>query len=778
MTAASNDRVGWTRALVTLVVVFALVAASLAMLRPPSPVGISASATEFSSARAMKHLAIIAAHPHRMGSAAHDDVRAYVVRELAALDLAPEIQETSVAQLRFAERWGWPARVATVKNIVARRKGTEGGRAVLLMAHYDSRSMTPGAGDDGAGVAALLETARALGAGERSRRDVIFLVTDGEELGLLGAKAFLDEHAMAKDAAIVLNFDARGDKGSVLMFQTSENASHLIRELARTAPHAVANSLSQAVYKRMPNDSDLSEFLPTGVDAMNFGYIGGLDHYHSPTDTVANMDQGTLQHAGSYMLPLARRFADMPLPLTREGDATYFTIGPLFVRYPARADLGVAIGADAIVVLVAALALARRRARLGKLLASIGVALAAALVAGLASHGTWTFASGQHAEYGMIQAASGVLRDRWGAAFALAGVMVAIVFVAILARRLRAIELGLGAALAFGALAVPFANALPGGGWCIAWPVAGAAAPWGIALAIDRNDDDTPSTPAFVMRLVACVLPIALLVPVLATFYDAFGPDAALVISAIVALGTMLLAPAVRELVAPDRRVVALGAVVAALGVAILAWTTPAFDRFSPRPHTLFFAADLDARRSWWVSPDPAPDAWTAKVLVGAARGAMPAHMFTSGTKELASTEVPFAELEGARIEIVKDDRAASRTLDLRVVPPPYGELVVVDVTGGVVGVRAHGRDLGTKNGACVFYYSAPPASGFALSLTVQTAGKVKLRLATQRAGFPPALYGALGPRPEGLIAKPGMLPPWDEMQESDMTVTTRVFEL
>ena len=282
MTATSNDRVGWSRALVALGVLALLVVASLATLTPPSPVGVSASATDFSSARAMKHLATIAARPHRMGSVAHDEVRSYLVHELGALGLAPEVQETSVAQLRFTERWGWPARVATVKNIVARRKGTEGGPAVLVMAHYDTRSMTPGAGDDGAGVAALLETARALTAGERSRRDVVFLITDGEELGLLGAKAFLDEHPAAKEAALVLNFDARGDKGAVLMFQTSENASHLVRELARTAPHPIANSLSQAVYKRMPNDSDLSEFLPTGVDAMNFGYIGGLDHYILP----------------------------------------------------------------------------------------------------------------------------------------------------------------------------------------------------------------------------------------------------------------------------------------------------------------------------------------------------------------------------------------------------------------------------------------------------------------------------------------------------------------
>jgi Zn-dependent M28 family amino/carboxypeptidase len=132
--------------------------------------------------------------------------------------------------------------------VVARLAGTGSGKALLLMAHYDSRGTAPGASDDGYGVASLLETARALTTSPPLTSDIIFLFTDGEEDGLLGAQAFVSSHRWAAHVGVVLNFEARGNAGPVLMFQTSDDNGALVRQLARAAPHPVASSLSQAVY--------------------------------------------------------------------------------------------------------------------------------------------------------------------------------------------------------------------------------------------------------------------------------------------------------------------------------------------------------------------------------------------------------------------------------------------------------------------------------------------------------------------------------------------------
>jgi len=103
----------------------------------------------------------------------------------------------------------------------------------MLVAHYDTVSRSPGAADDGAAVAALLETLRALNAGPPLRNDLIVLITDGEEPGMLGARAFVAEHPWLRDVGVVCNFEARGTRGPSIMFETSSDNGRLIREFAR-----------------------------------------------------------------------------------------------------------------------------------------------------------------------------------------------------------------------------------------------------------------------------------------------------------------------------------------------------------------------------------------------------------------------------------------------------------------------------------------------------------------------------------------------------------------
>jgi Zn-dependent M28 family amino/carboxypeptidase len=175
----------------------------------PDPVPASAPPTEFSSGRALEHVRAIAQEPHPMGSAENAAARDYLVNELSALGVEPEVQTTTAAHYFVSS----VAEAGTPENVLARLEGTNnGGKAFLVMAHYDSVPTGPGASDDGAGVATMLETMRALKAGPPLKNDVIFLFTDGEERGLLGARAFVDSHPWAKDVGVVLNLEARGTR--------------------------------------------------------------------------------------------------------------------------------------------------------------------------------------------------------------------------------------------------------------------------------------------------------------------------------------------------------------------------------------------------------------------------------------------------------------------------------------------------------------------------------------------------------------------------------------
>src|SRR5262245_42239880 len=70
---------------------------------PPAPVSASAPLTEFSAERALAHVREIAQRPHPAGSADNARVRDYVVAQLRALGLEPQVQEATGVGTRYPE---------------------------------------------------------------------------------------------------------------------------------------------------------------------------------------------------------------------------------------------------------------------------------------------------------------------------------------------------------------------------------------------------------------------------------------------------------------------------------------------------------------------------------------------------------------------------------------------------------------------------------------------------------------------------------------------------
>ncbi len=266
---------------------------------------IDAPAEEFSASRALKWLeAQGPLEPRPGGTAAHAKFREALVAALEALGLEVEVQETLAR--------GPSGRVALVRNVIARQFVEAQEASILLAAHYDTVGCSPGAADDGAGCASLLEIARALKAGSAHgpalSRPVVYLFSDAEEAGLIGAEAFAMRHELAKNIGCVINLEARGNSGPSVMFQ-ARGGSDAIAALARSAPHARASSLADFVYKLMPNDTDYSVFAERGAPGFNFAFLGGLGVYHTPHDDLEGLDARSVQHQGEQALALARELA-------------------------------------------------------------------------------------------------------------------------------------------------------------------------------------------------------------------------------------------------------------------------------------------------------------------------------------------------------------------------------------------------------------------------------------------------------------------------------------
>ena len=103
-----------------LVFLIALGAATLLTLRPPTPLTAQAPPGEFSAARAYAHAEVVAARTHPAGSAANDEVRSHLERELRALGLEVQTQETVGAEAGHLSGAAAGATLAQVRNVVAR----------------------------------------------------------------------------------------------------------------------------------------------------------------------------------------------------------------------------------------------------------------------------------------------------------------------------------------------------------------------------------------------------------------------------------------------------------------------------------------------------------------------------------------------------------------------------------------------------------------------------------------------------------------------------------
>lgn len=315
----------------------ALIAAALigwTLLRPPAPQPTTAPPTGFSAERAMADVSEIARAPHPVGSEANRRVRDYLVARMTALGLAPQVRPgVGLQDSKWAPGFLIGGRVENIVGVLPGRD--RNAPAVALMAHYDSVPGSPGAADDAVGVASALEAVRAIKAGGVPARDVMLVITDGEEAGLLGANAFFRRDPLAKRVGFLVNMEARGSSGRVQMFETGPENGEAIALLQKNARRPQASSLSTFVYERMPNDTDFSEVKRAKVAGLNFAFAGRQFDYHSPTSTPALQDRGALQDMGDQVLAVARAAATAPALPKPAPDLVYNVVfGDLIVAYP------------------------------------------------------------------------------------------------------------------------------------------------------------------------------------------------------------------------------------------------------------------------------------------------------------------------------------------------------------------------------------------------------------------------------------------------------------
>jgi hypothetical protein len=710
--------------------------------RPPNSVPASAIPTDFSSGRALRYVEAISRNAHPLGSVEHARVSEYILGEVKSMGVAPaEFQETTVVNENV-----FPYRAAKVRNILARLKGTGQGKAVLLASHYDSVSTGPGASDNAVAVAALLETLRALKATAPLKNDVIFLFTDGEETGLLGAKAFVDEHPWAKDVGIVFNFDARGTTGPSYLFQTSDQNGWLIQEFAHAAPHPIGSSLANEIYRLLPNDTDMTVFKGAGFDGLNFAYIDGSTNYHTMQDSYANIDERSLQHQGSYALALARRFGNLDLPVPKQPDAVYFNVfGALFFHYSGAWILPLA---GIVLVLFLAVIFYGFKKRLLKIsglaLGVVAFALSVSAGYGVVKLTWWLIYRFGGAREWLLPHNNAYHANSYLLSFvALSGAVTAVIYL-LFSRRVDAVHLTLGALWWWLVLMIVTAFYLRGGSYLLTWPLLFGLVGVAVALAF-------PQLGRVKILAIAtlCALPgLFLLAPTIHSLGVALALSSPAMMQVPVVLLLGLLIPQLYALVKSSGWVPPVA--MAALGIALIIYAhqTSKFDKDHPRLNNIFYALNADSGKATWASMDEQTDKWTSGFFSNQSeRGSIEEYLPTNYDGFLKKT-APAITARGPEAVLLNDQTTGDvRVTRLRITSPRGAPIisVYVDVTTPDLQATVDGKNIGDPavpapvdaNNRWGFNYSAAPPGGFELVLRMKTPQPLKLTVADRSFGLP-----------------------------------------
>lgn len=323
--------------LMTVVLVI-LLACVLGVSSLYTPQVKKSSDTGFSAERAAKDIEQIAKNPHTINDQEElRIVREYLITRLAELGIESEV----FTYEDITDKYGW---TYDINNIYGKIDGKDGedGTYIMLVAHYDSSPAkrlgeeggSRGAADDGYGLSTILEVLRVIQENNKSLENGIkILFTDAEETGLWGADKEMQENfKLYENVSFVINLEARGIKGPAIMFETSDNNLDVIK-LFKKANLPVTYSLAADVYRKMPNGSDFTKFIDSGLKGINMAVLDNLDYYHTPLDNYDNINLSSLQHYGEQVLPVVEEFiysekyAD-PQVFDSKENGIYFTILP------------------------------------------------------------------------------------------------------------------------------------------------------------------------------------------------------------------------------------------------------------------------------------------------------------------------------------------------------------------------------------------------------------------------------------------------------------------
>ena len=284
--------------------------------------------------RMLANIEKFSTEPHPSGSAEIEKVREYIITEIESMGCIPIIEERIYTVNEIADRIiasygvdrtddtfitfinGLPVDESgnvKLKNIFVKLESPGADSIMLFESHYDSANdESPGASDDMQAVCAQLETIRSHVNNTSLKTDLYFLFTDAEEIGILGARAFVEAHPeLNEKVSIVVDMDASGG-GPLLLSQVNPNFS-IVQMTIASGTRSMMSSLVVAMGAK--GTSNFEVFRTTGYEGKGLCFSASFDsqNAHTMNDSYKNMNKATAWHFLHTSLSLANYAANNSL---------------------------------------------------------------------------------------------------------------------------------------------------------------------------------------------------------------------------------------------------------------------------------------------------------------------------------------------------------------------------------------------------------------------------------------------------------------------------------
>jgi hypothetical protein len=252
---------------------------------------------------------------------------AYADKELGAPNPAFDIGKEDSAMIeRMAEKGAVTIEVTSASaltgpvdlpNVIGEVRGREKpDEWIVVCAHLDAWDYGTGSQDNGAGVATVLEVARAIVASRYvPRRSLRFALWGGEEQGLFGSRAYVKAHdAELGTIAAVLNTDNGAGPLKGWHTEGRDDVSAAIKSFTKAR---LAGLGADAVDDETTCDTDHCPFMLAGVPTLNLwvDMKAYMQVHHAPSDTLEKVEAGQLSLASVAVALTAIEIADRDVML-------------------------------------------------------------------------------------------------------------------------------------------------------------------------------------------------------------------------------------------------------------------------------------------------------------------------------------------------------------------------------------------------------------------------------------------------------------------------------